>query len=178
MLITKILNNNVVFSVNQVKEEVIVTGLGVGFNRKIGDTIPTEKIEKIFTTDNDPSNKQLIQLLEEIPFDYFSLADDIICYTEKELVKSLNKIIYVTLTDHIHYAVSRFKQGIFFENRLLWEIKKFYPEEFAIAKTCLARINEHADVDLPEDEAGFMDKLGLFPQAEDVIREMAEFTKR
>ncbi len=25
---------------------------------------------------------------------------------------------------------------------------------------------------------GFMDKLGLFPQAEDVIREMAEFTKR
>ncbi|EOA2660184.1 CAT RNA binding domain-containing protein [Listeria monocytogenes] len=33
MLITRILNNNVVFSVNEAKEEVIVTGLGVGFKK-------------------------------------------------------------------------------------------------------------------------------------------------
>ncbi|EKA2552491.1 CAT RNA binding domain-containing protein [Listeria monocytogenes] len=35
MLITRILNNNVVFSVNEAKEEVIVTGLGVGFKKKL-----------------------------------------------------------------------------------------------------------------------------------------------
>ncbi|EAF7771827.1 PRD domain-containing protein [Listeria monocytogenes] len=156
MLITRILNNNVVFSVNEAKEEVIVTGLGVGFKKKIGDAISQQQIEKIFTTEKNTTNNRFIQLLEEIPFDYFSLADGIIQYAEQKLSKPLNKVIYVTLTDHIHYAIIRYKEGIFFENRLLWEIKKFYPEEFKIAKECLLRVNEYVGVELPEDEAGFM----------------------
>ena len=40
-----------------------------------------------------------------------------------------NKQIFVTLLDHLLYAVERYEKGIVLQNRMLWEIQKFYPNE-------------------------------------------------
>ena len=61
MLISKILNNNVVIS-EENQEEVILMGRGLAFGRKVGQEIPDELIEKKYVLSE---NRR--QLLIELP---------------------------------------------------------------------------------------------------------------
>ena len=46
--------------------------------------------------------------------------------------RRLSENIYITLTDHICFAVERLRTGTAYSNQLLWEITNFYPTEFAM----------------------------------------------
>ena len=47
--IVKVLNNNVVISLNEKGEDIIVMGSGIAFQKKRGDTIEENKVERIFS---------------------------------------------------------------------------------------------------------------------------------
>ncbi|MDN5373226.1 MAG: beta-glucoside operon transcriptional antiterminator [Carnobacterium sp.] len=47
MRIEKVLNNNVVITLTDTNEEMVVMGRGIAFQRKVGDTIEVENIEKL-----------------------------------------------------------------------------------------------------------------------------------
>lgn len=47
----------------------------------------------------------------------------------------LNDQIFVTLFDHLVYAIERCQKHIALPNRLLWEVRRFYPQEHATAGT-------------------------------------------
>jgi beta-glucoside operon transcriptional antiterminator len=68
----------------------------------------------------------------------------------------LNDSIYISLTDHINFAIERNKKGLDIKNALMWEIKKLYKDEFSLGLKALNMIKEKLDVTLPEDEAGFI----------------------
>ena len=106
--IKKVLNNNVVFSKNKDGKDIILTGLGLGFQKKKGELVDENKIEHIFKIESDDINTKLSALLEQIPIDYFYIADGIKKLAENNLNKELSDNIYVTLCDHIYYAVERF----------------------------------------------------------------------
>lgn len=46
MKIVKIFNNNAVATISKNKEDLILTGSGIGFQKKIGDEVDPGKIEK------------------------------------------------------------------------------------------------------------------------------------
>ena len=48
MIILKVFNNNSVVALNENRQDVILTGSGVGFQRKVGDIVDEKKIEKIY----------------------------------------------------------------------------------------------------------------------------------
>lgn len=48
------------------------------------------------------------------------------------------------------------KKGIHLENALLWEIKRFYPQEFELGRYAVELVKKRLDVEMPEDEAGFI----------------------
>ena len=52
MLISKVLNNNVVTIKNEDNQESVVMGRGIAFQKKKGDEIDEEKIDKIFVLKN------------------------------------------------------------------------------------------------------------------------------
>ncbi|MBR3497932.1 MAG: PRD domain-containing protein [Selenomonadaceae bacterium] len=54
----------------------------------------------------------------------------IITLAEKTLGCKLNESIYIVLTDHIHMAVRRIRDGIIIRNMVLQETHKFYEKEF------------------------------------------------
>lgn len=88
-------------------------GSGLGFKKRPGDPINDEKIEKIYVlSGNNGSGQKLEQLLAEIPIEYIRVANDIINYARVSLGKPLNENIYLTLTDHISFAIERSRQGI------------------------------------------------------------------
>lgn len=156
MVIEKILNNNAVISLGEEQAEIIVMGRGVAFGKRPGDLIDQSRIEKVFTLKNNDLTNKLKQLIAEIPIEYITASEEIINYAKLQLGKNLNDNIYISLTDHIHYAVERFKKGMTIKNGLLWEIKNLYKEEFQIGLEALKKIEQAFGVRLPEDEAAFI----------------------
>ncbi|SER93939.1 transcriptional antiterminator, BglG family [Gracilibacillus ureilyticus] len=155
MKILKILNNNVIISVKK-EEEVIVMGRGIAFNKKAGDEINENKIDKIFTLEDENITAKFKTLIADIPIEYMELSEKIINYAKMELGKKLDNSIYISLTDHIHFAIERHRNNIPIKNGLLWETKQLYKEEFEIAIEALNMIFEQFHIILPEDEAGFI----------------------
>ena len=100
--------------------------------------------------------EQLKELLANMPLEHAAISNDIIAYAKEQLKLRLNQSIYVTLTDHINFAIERIGQGIKPENALLWEIKQFYPQEFRLGQYAVELIKERLGMDMPEDEAGFI----------------------
>ncbi len=153
MKIEKIINNNIVSSFDNKDREIIVMGRGLGFGRKIGETIEDAKVEKVFRMDTEAETAHLQSVLADVPLENIQVTDEIITYSKTAITKKLNKSIYITLTDHINFAIERYKQGLNFNNALLWEIKKFYVQEYAVGKKALEIIKERLDIELPSDEA-------------------------
>lgn len=153
MKIKKIFNNNVVL-VSDDKSEMIVMGKGIGFNQGESDQIDSKKIDKKFILETKGVADKLATLINEIPDDQLLISSKIIELANQLLKTELNVNIYITLTDHISYAIERVKQGLLLKNPLAWEVKKFYKEEYKIALKALDIINEACGIRLPEDEAG------------------------
>lgn len=156
MIIEKILNNNVVIIKDEKGMEKIVMGKGLAFKKKVGDEFDESKIDKVFALSNKEAVNKFQELVVDIPIEHIELAEDIISYATKNKGKKLNEIVYISLVDHIYTSIVRFLEGITVKNVLLWEIKRFYPEEFALGLSALDMIEQRFNVRLPEDEAGFI----------------------
>lgn len=156
MVIKKIYNNNVLLVEDEKQMEMILLGKGLAFGKKTGDTIDVQKAEKRFVIDSPELTAEFSELMNQIPANHLELSWNIIEEAQKELNVTFSDAIYVGLTDHIHYALYRYKQNTPLKNYLLWEIKRFYPKEFEAAKKALKTIAYYENIWLPEDEAGYI----------------------
>lgn len=156
MVIGKILNNNVVVSTNDAGEEVIYMGRGIAFKKKIGDVIDDAFVEKEFVLKDSFTANQFQQLFADIPAEEVEAVKQVVDEAEQVLGIELSPNIYLTLTDHIHYALMRAREGIEIPNPLLFETRKFYPKEYAIAAKAVERFEKNFGVSLPEAEKGFI----------------------
>lgn len=155
MKIIKILNNNAVGSVDENEQEIILLGKGIGFNKRVGDTINQDTIEQVFFS---PTHKkaQYEKLVSEIPYKILGYADTIISKASKRLGKRLNDSVYITLSDHLNYAIERAREGIDIKNTLLWEIQRYYKEEYQLGLEAIEYLYEQEQIELSNDEAGFI----------------------
>ena len=156
IIIEKVINNNIISAYEKSGAEVIVMGRGIGFKKKQGEVIPADQISKIFRIKSRTLAEQFKELLANMPLERVRISDEIISHAKDHLKLKLNQSIYVTLTDHINFAIERVSQGIEPQNALLWEIKRFYPQEFQLGIYALELIQDRLDILLPEDEAGFI----------------------
>lgn len=156
IIIEKVINNNIISAYEKSGAEVIVMGRGIGFKKKQGEVVPADQISKIFRIKSRTLTEQFKELLANMPLERVRISDEIISHAKDHLKLKLNQSIYVTLTDHINFAIERVSQGIEPQNALLWEIKRFYPQEFQLGIYALELIHDRLGILLLEDEAGFI----------------------
>ncbi|KAA9001248.1 transcriptional antiterminator BglG [Affinibrenneria salicis] len=156
MKISRILNNNVVIVTDEHHHEQVVMGRGLGFKKQAGDMLDPALIEKVFALKSGDLTSRLTELLSEIPLEVITTADRIITLAKERLPGKLQNSIYISLTDHCHFAIERHRQGVDINNVLLWEIKRLYQKEFLVGLDALDIIEHRLGVRLPEDEAGFI----------------------
>jgi len=154
MVIEKVINNNIVTALDNGGNEVILMGKGIGFRAKSGQVIKENLVEKRYIMDSHADVNQFGQLLNSIPLEHLDISMDIISYAKQVLNNRLSSSIYMSLTDHINFALERYRTGVVFENHLLNEVRSFYPREYLIGKYAISLIEERMDVHLPVDEAG------------------------
>lgn len=154
MQIQKILNNNVVITTDQKNNEIVAMGRGLAFQKKIGDEIAEEAIDKTYHLANSDLFHKFQELLVDVPITYLEIANDIIDEAKVTLKNPLNDSLYISITDHLYAAVQRVKEGVRVRNLLLWDVKRLFPDEFSVGVNAVKRIEEKFKVNLGEDEAG------------------------
>ena len=155
--IKKVYNNNVILAFeNSSKKEVILTGCGIGFGKKPNDTIDDSKIEKKFVIQDNNFESKVNKLASEIPEEVFAVSSAIIEYAEKNLNTTLDEYIYISLTDHIYFALKRYKENLPIKNELLYELRRIHKKEYEIGKWAIEYINKTFNVNFLIDEAGFI----------------------
>lgn len=157
MIIQKIYNNNIVLVIDkESKKELVLTGCGIGFQKKIGQEVDKNKIEKKFITEDEIFTNKIIKLAKEVDENIFNISSKIIEYAQNYLNSELDEYIYVSLTDHISFAFKRYEEKIEIKNDLLNEIRRIHKKEFEIGKWAIDYTEKEYNVKFPIDEAGFI----------------------
>lgn len=155
MRIIKIFNNNIVATRSENGEEMILTGAGIGFQKKLGDLVSKDRIEKVYEVREDGKDR-LYRLFGDTPMELIDAAQKIRDRAKDVLGIQMTMQALVGMIDHITYAVERKKSGLEIPNLMLHEIKSLYPEEFQVGLLGLQFIKDATGVLLSEHEAGYV----------------------
>ncbi|MBU5488086.1 PRD domain-containing protein [Clostridium sp. MSJ-8] len=178
MNIVKVMNNSLLLVTDEEGKELIVMGKGIGFKMKAGDKVDTSKIEKVYVPQNEKLTSEYLQLMVDTPSEYIEVVNYIVDYAKVKLDVKLSSQLFFTLLDHITYAISRIKSNIIIQNRLIWEVKRFYSKEFKIGLHAVEYINRRLNIELPEEEAANIAFHLVNAQLEDGTMERTIYTVR
>lgn len=153
MKVSKVINNNVLSCLDDTGTELVVMGKGLGFRCRPGDTLDPAAAEKVFRLDTPEEMGKLKSLFASLSPALLELCGGIIDQANQVLSHPLNESIYLTLTDHIQFALSRARKNMSFPNPLATEVRVFYPAEMTVGRYALEQIQLHFGIALPEDEA-------------------------
>ena len=156
MGVRQVLNNNLVLSKNSAGEEIIVKGKGIGFQKSKGDVIEEERIEKIFTFAQSGRGSRFQRFFSSIQAEYIDLTDKIVDYALMQYDMKLSDSIYIALSDHLEGVCSRYEKGMQMPNGLLFDIQRMYRQEYDIGRFALRLLKKEKDMDLRNDEAGYI----------------------
>ncbi|ATH94650.1 PRD domain-containing protein [Bacillus glycinifermentans] len=151
--IKKVLNSSVVLAVDQNRQEMVLCGRGIGYGQKPGNMIEEKQADQVFMSVDNMKAKEFLQLIDSMPQEFIELTQQIVQHAEEKLKTKLNSGVYFTLMDHLNFAVERYKKNINITNRVYWEIKNYYTEEFEAGNYALQLINETLGIQLPKEEA-------------------------
>lgn len=154
--IKKVINNNILCVVDNKGSEMIVTGRGLGFQKKIGERVDPALFEKTYHMEGKTEQRKLRELCEQIPIEHLKLTQDLIEYIKGQISAPLNESLLITLADHISFAIKRKEEGVEFANPLEGDIMSYYPTEYHLGQHCLRVIQEETQVDLNPSEAAFI----------------------
>lgn len=120
----KKLNNNVVQAMDN-DVEYIVMVKGLGFQKKIGETVNKEKIEKTFVLENPETVAKWTRVYVDLPDGEMQVFLNIITFAEAVLQTKFDPSFFIALADHLHYAIERSREEISLQNPLAWEVRNF-----------------------------------------------------
>ncbi len=152
--IKKVLNSSVVLITDEKDAEYIILGKGIGYGRKQNEELSVDNSTfQTFIPVANNKSKQIVELLNSIAPEILDVTYKMITLAKEKLHSEFNNNLYFILADHLNFAVQRFDNNMFTTNRLLWEVKNFYPDEFSVGMQCLDLFNKALHMNLPESEA-------------------------
>lgn len=151
--IKKVLNSSVVLVCDNDKNEFILLGKGIGYGKKVGEYIASSQENQMFVPIENSKSQQFQELMDDIPVEILQITQEIILTAQKFLETTFQKNLYLILADHVNFAIKRMKEGITITNRIFWEIKNYYPEEFKAGMLAICLVEERLGIQLCEEEA-------------------------
>lgn len=152
MEVIKVLNNSLILALDDKGNEIVIMGKGIGFQKSTGHVISKEDIEKTFILRDLEVRKNIVQLAAEIDIEIFEITKHIIDYAKTKYNIKLMEHLYLSLTDHIAFALKRVQEGIIIPSLYNVMIKQLNPKEYEIAKYTVEYIKKQMHIELPDDE--------------------------
>lgn len=155
MEIIKIFNNNSVAAMSEELGDIILTGSGIGFQKKIGDTVEENRIEKTYIF-QDGQRKRFEQSIKTVPTVYFEITDEIVKRATAQLKSDFSGEIFLAISDYISFAIKRKNENIKLTNLVLSEVKYMYQKEYQVGLWAIDLIEKRVGIKLDSDEAGYI----------------------
>ena len=152
----KVLNNNVVISIDANGQERVLMGRGLGFQLLPTDTINPAKVEKTFILDGGSEADHARQLLASVPYPVIEAVMTAVDEAERALGRSLGRRLPLAVIDHIQYVLERLQQGIRIPSTSMPELRILHPQEFAAATAMSQSVSASLQTALPAEEAVFL----------------------
>jgi beta-glucoside operon transcriptional antiterminator len=152
MKVLKVINNNVISCMGEDGQEVVVMGRGLGFHSRPRSEVDMNLVEKVFRMDSKDM-ESLKNMFSRLSEEHIEISHQVIAYATEVLDRNLRENLYLTLTDHLSFAIDQRKVGRTFHNALLTEVKIFYPREYGVGRYALDLIQSKLGIVFPEDEA-------------------------
>lgn len=156
MKIEKVLNNNMVLTHNTEGKEIILKGKAIGFGRKKGDLVERGLVERVFIQNDKKDARHFEEYFAKLPQEYWEISEQTVDYAKNEYGMQLDPRTILAICDHIAGAVDRYQSGTILHNAMLWEGKRFYPDEFKVGLYAIELIQKRLKVSMEEDEAMFI----------------------
>ena len=145
------LNNNVVLARDEIGREAILTGRGLGFQRKRGQDVDASLISRRYIlADNAQS---VAEVIAGIPLERLALIERVFRKAARGLNTDVPSSTLIAVVDHINQAMERVRQGLAMDYPLRAEVAHLHPEELQLAEAMVEEINAAQDIQLPDGEA-------------------------
>ena len=149
MLIIKKINNNVALAQADDGTDLVVFGKGVGFPATPYELEDTSSIQTVFHhVDNE-----VLTAVSPIKPEVMAAAVEIANLAAKTLDCDLNRNLFLTLADHLQFAIERTEDDILIENPLASTVQAIYTEEYGVGEQSIGIVRERCGVELPRTEA-------------------------
>ncbi len=147
MIVVKNINNNVALCLDSKGQEVVVFGKGVGFLKPPSE-VPLSKIQRTFYD----LNRKFLPLLDDIPLDVIDFTAQQVAQIRGQLPYETNANLIMTLADHLAFAMTRAKKGIYTPMPSIYEMEQNYPVEIRIGRQIVNAMEQTFHVKLPKGE--------------------------
>lgn len=147
MIVVKNINNNVALCLDSKGQEVVVFGKGVGFLKPPSE-VPLSKIQRTFYD----LNHKFLPLLDDIPLDVIDFTSRQVAQIRGKLPYETNANLIMTLADHLAFAMTRAKRGIYTPMPSIYEMEQNYPVEVEIGRQIVSAMEQAFHVKLPKGE--------------------------
>ena len=147
MIVVKNINNNVALCLDSKGQEVVVFGKGVGFLKPPSE-VPLSKIQRTFYD----LNRKFLPLLDDIPLDVIDFTSRQVAQIRGKLPYETNANLIMTLADHLAFAMTRAKKGIYTPMPSIYEMEQNYPVEVEIGRQIVKAMEQAFHVKLPKGE--------------------------
>lgn len=147
MIVVKNINNNVALCLDSKGQEVVVFGKGVGFLKPPSE-VPLSKIQRTFYD----LNRKFLPLLDDIPLDVIDFTAQLVAQIRGQLPYETNANLIMTLADHLAFAMTRAKKGIYTPMPSIYEMEQNYPVEIGIGRQIVNAMEQTFHVKLPKGE--------------------------
>lgn len=152
--IIKILNHNAIL-ITDGNEELIVMYKGIGFSKKVEETIEVPKQAKRYLMQKSYNKEKTNDIIDHIDPIYLEISSEILKYTAAKFGVA-NGDILLPLADHIYFAFKRMDENIMPSNPFKHDIKLLFPEEYEVAQRSKYIIESYTGKVINEDEVGFI----------------------
>jgi beta-glucoside operon transcriptional antiterminator len=152
----KVLNNNVVISIDESGRERVLMGRGIGFQLRPEGEVDPARVEKTFVLEGGTEGDRARRLLADVPYAIVEAVTNAVDNAERTLARDLGRRILVAVIDHIQYVLERLEQGVRIPATAMPELRVLFPQEFEAAVSMAASISSSLDIDLPEEESVFL----------------------
>jgi beta-glucoside operon transcriptional antiterminator len=152
----KVLNNNVVVTVDAQGHERVLMGRGLGFQLKPADSIDPSKVEKTYILDSDTDSLHAEEVFSTTPYSVIEAVTEGLEEAERSLGRDLGRAVAIAIMDHIRFVLERLSKGVRIPTATMPELGVLYPDEFAAAQAMAHTIGARLDIDLPDEETVFL----------------------
>jgi len=152
LVVNRVYNNNTVLVDVGRKDQAIIQGKGVGFQKRHGDDVLPTQVERIFYLNTNEAKQRFGTLLKDVPIDITMTSFAIIEMAKQTFHYPVLDYIYVTLTDHISQTYKHIMAGKYKKSSAP-DIRDKYPTEYEIADRAVKMINHDLNVHFPRDAA-------------------------